>query len=136
MRIAPHRGAWGGHYNGVGGHIERGEHPANAAVRELQEESGITPESIRLCGVVIIETRRIPGIGLYVFMGQSGAEPARQSEEGVATWVPLDMLPSLPLVEDLPQLIPAAMAAYQGGPAFTARYTYDERNQLQIDLES
>ncbi len=89
-----------------------------------------------MCGVVIIDTRSMPGIGLYVFVGRSGAEPTHHSEEGVAEWVPLKELGSLPLVEDLSRLIPAALAAYRGGYAFSARYVYDDRDRLQIDLET
>ena len=37
IRIREDRGAWGGKYNGVGGHIEPGEDPLSAARRELVE---------------------------------------------------------------------------------------------------
>jgi len=33
---------YAGKYNGVGGHVEEGEDPMSAAVREIREETGIT----------------------------------------------------------------------------------------------
>ena len=36
----------GGKWNGLGGKVELGEDPANAAFRELEEESGLIPEKI------------------------------------------------------------------------------------------
>ncbi|HHH82541.1 MAG TPA: NUDIX domain-containing protein, partial [Chloroflexi bacterium] len=37
MRLHENRGAWAGKYNGVGGHVEAGEDPLTAAMRETAE---------------------------------------------------------------------------------------------------
>ena len=41
--ICKHRPEWQkGNYNGIGGHIEEGETPVAAMVREFEEETGVT----------------------------------------------------------------------------------------------
>ncbi len=41
LKGAAHKRLWANLYNGIGGHIERGEDALSAARRELAEESGL-----------------------------------------------------------------------------------------------
>ena len=124
---------WSGLLNGVGGHIEVGEDPKQGALREILEETGLSPTKLELVGVVLINLETSPGIGLYVFVGEVDAKgPLRTSPEGVAEWYPMEALETLPLVEDLPYLVPRAMESYQGAPAFCAHYSFDEHGALRI----
>ncbi len=134
LRTAPNRGAWGGLLNGIGGHIERGEDPLSAALRELEEEAGIIPDSLILSGVVMIDTNRSTGIGLYVFVGEANAVRPSAGPEGAAEWIPLESLEREDLVEDLPQLVPKAMEAFRSGIPFSARYSYDTQGNLVINF--
>lgn len=134
MRLSASRGAWAGQLNGLGGHIERGENPAASAHRELQEETGLEPIDLRLCGVVIIETRQTSGIGLFVFVGRASGSPSVTHEEGQPVWQDLATLDPNALVEDLPALLPRALAVYAGeAEPFCALYTYDADDRLQIE---
>jgi 8-oxo-dGTP diphosphatase len=135
LELPSNRGAWAGKLNGVGGHIERGEEPRASAVREVAEETGLTPgRSFRLCGVVLIDTQQVPGIALYVFVGEAPEGQARPSAEGTPVWIALDALDEQVLVEDLPTILPLALSAYRGRAPFTAAYTYDQDGSLQIDF--
>lgn len=134
LRLAEAKDAWAGHYNGVGGHVERGENPLDSARREILEEVGLQPSELKLCGVVVIDTRSPIGIGLYVFVGRAPRGELRPGAEGSPEWVALSALADLPLVEDLPQLIPRALAAYDHQATFCAHYSYDESGQLTIDF--
>ncbi len=134
LRIAADRGAWSGKLNGIGGHIQRGEDPLTSAKREIQEETGLKPSTLRLCGVVIVDVQEETGIGLYVFVGESPSAEIRPSPEGEPLWFPLKSLHDLDLVEDLPIIIPRALDCYRSGEPFSAAYRYDEEGKLTIDL--
>lgn len=132
LRLSEGRGAWSDHFNGVGGHIEQGEDPLSAARREIREETGLTPECLILSGVVIVDTGERPGIGLYVFVGETKREELQSSPEGSPTWISLNDMNEVLLVEDLPILLPKAISSYRGSAPFSAIYTYNHAGELTI----
>jgi 8-oxo-dGTP diphosphatase len=134
LRLADGRGAWAGHYNGIGGHLERGEDPLSAARREVAEETGSEPRGLRLCGVVTVDPGGRLGIGLYVFVGELDGNPLRDGPEGSSEWVAPGRLAGLPLVRDLPFLLPRALAAYREGTTFSAAYRATSQGALEIAL--
>jgi 8-oxo-dGTP diphosphatase len=137
LRLASDRGAWAGKYNGVGGHIEQGEDPTSAARREIFEETGMNPVSMVLCGVVMIDTGRDPGINLYIYVGEMEDKPSsRPNKEGSLHWVKLSEVHNLPTVEDLPILLPRALDAHHIKKPFSGRYAYDGDGTLNIQFSS
>jgi hypothetical protein len=62
--------------------------------------------------------------------------PLPPSSEGEPEWIPLDLLDQLPLVEDLPVLLPRVLSYKPGDLPFWARYFYDSEDQLQIFFSS
>jgi len=116
---APHKRLWAGKYNGIGGHLEPGESPHASALRELREETGLTAAALILRGIVHITMPKPPGILLFVFSGTAGDDVLISSEEGTPTWVNREDLDSLPLVEDLPALLPRIL---DPGPFVYATY--------------
>jgi len=52
LKGAPHKRLWADRYNGLGGHIERGEDVLTSARRELAEETGLQCPGLWLCGVI------------------------------------------------------------------------------------
>jgi len=137
LRLAPDRGPWGGKYNGVGGHIERGEDPTSAAKREILEETGYTPDALRLAGTVMIDTGKTPGIALYVFVGEVREyTPPLPNLEGTLHWIQLSKITNLDLIEDLPQLIPKSLGAYEANNPFSASYSYDHEGTLTIHFQT
>ena len=130
FRVSAGRGAWSGLLNGIGGHIEQGEDPLTSAFREIREETGLVPPDLRLCGVVVVDVGDDPGIGLYVFVGLTDGKTATGGREGEPVWVHPAQLHKSELVQDLPALIPRALASYRGGVPFSGLYTYDASGSL------
>lgn len=127
MQPGNDRLAWAGKFNAIGGHIEAGEAAQTSALREVMEETGLTPTSLWLAGTVQVDTGSTPGIGLYVFIGQSPYGDPVSGSEGRLEWVPLSKLASKPLVADLADLIPAALESEASKVPFSALTTFDEQ---------
>ncbi|MGC9346627.1 MAG: NUDIX hydrolase [Anaerolineae bacterium] len=130
LKGAANKRLWANKWNGIGGHVESDESPYRSAMRELKEETGLTPEELRLRAVVHITLPEPPGVVLFVFLGSADGEPTA-SDEGQPVWVDRDRLFSLPLVEDLEALLPRVL---EPGPVVFAHYTITPEG-LQITFD-
>ena len=85
-----------GSWETVHGHIEPGERPADAAVRELAEETGLTPERLyNLSRVESFYQHRIDEVALvpvFVAIVSDAAEPRLGAEHDRFEW--LDAAPA------------------------------------------
>lgn len=129
------KGSWDGRYNGLGGHIERGETALAAARRELQEESGLQAD-LRLVGTALIDTGKSPGIGLYVFNGEAGAGEFVPSEEGELAWIRLGEVKNFPVFEDVPIFLNKIRAMRPDDAPFSARSFTDAEGRWQVVFEA
>lgn len=134
LKGAPDKKIWANRYNGVGGHIEKGEDVYSAARRELLEETALMPDEIRLVGTVVVDAGEETGIGLYVILGSCGEGEPQPSNEGELEWVSFEEILEKSLVEDLPVLLPRVLAHKSGDPPFAARYYYDQEEKLVIEF--
>ena len=138
VKGAAHKKLWPNLYNGLGGHVEKGEDIFGAARRELFEESGLVVEALTLAGVITVDTGDNPGVGIFVFRGDMRVEDhqamprIKPSDEGSIEWVPLESVLGLHLVDDLHSLLPVVMDMQTGDEPFSARYEYDEGGHQKI----
>lgn len=134
LKGSPRKRLWPNLYNGIGGHVERGETVYDAAKREIAEEVGLTVVSdLRLCGTINIDVGAPErGIMLFVLTAVSHTREVRASREGRPQWVNWRSLDPAMMVEDLPILLPRVLSMGPNDPPFSARYWYDEADKLHM----
>jgi len=91
-------------WNGLGGHVERGENPLDSARREIWEESGLKVENIKLKYITFIEENN-QGICLFIFSGYSKNSSLVKSDEGDVRWFSEKEIKDLVTMNDLPELL-------------------------------
>ena len=94
----PNEGKW----IGVGGKFEPGETPDECMLREVREETGLTPASYYFCGVIHFISDTWEDEDMYLYRAEvSGAQtetlPACSEEQ--LRWVPEGELMDLPMWE-------------------------------------
>ena len=136
LKGSPNKRLWANQYNGIGGHVERGEDVLTAAKRELSEETGLVVQDLWLCGIITVDTSMDTGIGIFVFRGESSQKEVTPTSEGELDWVLIDEMNKLPLVEDLNVILPKALAIKTGDRPFYAHYSYDGKGDLNINFVS
>jgi 8-oxo-dGTP diphosphatase len=132
LKGAPTKRLWANKYNGIGGHIERGENILASTRRELLEETGLDVD-LWLCGTVIVDAGET-GICLFLFTGECLEGEPRPSPEGQAEWIAYESLSELPVVEDLPVLLAKIHHMQRGDQPFFAWSHYDEGEKLVVEF--
>lgn len=136
IKGAPTKKLWANKYNGIGGHVERGEDVLSAAKRELLEETGLQT-GLRLRGTVSVDAGEGIGVGMFVFtgaLGQTDVSALSPSDEGTLEWLSVSQLADRPVVEDVAVFLKKIFAMRESDPPFAARSFYDPSGRLQVEF--
>ena len=93
LLIHKKRGLGAGKINGPGGRLEPGETARAAAVREVQEELGVTPHDPQLRGELHFQFADGYALHCAVFLADGCAGEPVETEEAVPLWVRRDAVP-------------------------------------------
>lgn len=130
LKGAEDKRLWPGLYNGIGGHIEKGEDVLFAAKREILEETNLIATQLWLCGTITIDTQTNPGVCVFVFKGETKEDGLIPSQEGTLEWVKFSDVNHIPVVSDLRVLLPKILTMEYGHAPFSAHSFYNSEGKL------
>lgn len=124
-------GLGAGKINGPGGRLEPGETPAQAAIREVEEELCVTPMGVRKAGELRFQF--VDGYALhgYVFCADDCDGTPQETREAAPLWVDLEAIPYDRMWADDRTWIPHMLA----GRNFSGRFIFDGDQMLDHVLD-
>ena len=88
-----------------GGHVEPGESFTESVIREVYEETGLTIQNPRLCGVKQFQNRKGARYVVFFYKTMEFSGNLRSSEEGEVFWLPRNELQNHRLVDDFMDMV-------------------------------
>jgi mutator protein MutT len=123
------RGFGAGRYNGVGGKIEAGETIEQSAIREAQEEIGLTPVNYEKVAEIIFD-EYVKGqpeiVHMHVFLVSKWLGKLIESEEITPKWFNKNELPLNMMWPDDPYWLPQVLS----GKKLKAQFKLNENDRL------
>jgi 8-oxo-dGTP diphosphatase len=125
-----HEGKW----NGLGGKFEAGETPEECVIREVLEESGLSIQSPRYCGLLVFTSFKGNDWYVFVFTATEFSGELIDSPEGRLEWIPDEKLLDLNLWESDHIFFPWI----EDKKIFSAKFEYegDEMQGYQVVFHS
>lgn len=112
-----HEGKW----NGLGGKFEAGESPEACVIREVHEESGLSLQHPKLCGLIMFPNFKGHDWYVFVFTATEFSGDLIDSPEGQLEWIKDEELTRLKLWESDHIFFPWI----QKGEFFSAKFVYE-----------
>jgi 8-oxo-dGTP diphosphatase len=131
LLIHKKRGLGAGKINGPGGKLEPGETAVAAAIRETQEEIGVTPLQIEERGELSFQFTDGYSLHCTVFRAHDLVGEPVETDEATPMWVPVDAIPFDRMWEDDRHWLPELLA----GSRFEAWFEFDADRMLSKRIE-
>ena len=131
LLIRKKRGLGAGKVNGPGGRLEPGEEPLDCAVREVEEELGITPLGLEYRGENLFQFIDGYSIHVYAFVASEYEGEVKETEEATPLWTNVDAIPYDEMWEDDRLWLPHSL----GGLTPQGRYIFAGDRMLDWELE-
>lgn len=132
LLIRKKRGLGAGKINGPGGKLDPGEDPLVGAVREVQEEIGITPTGVEQRGEIRFQFTDGLAMHGFVFVARDFTGTLRETEEAAPLWTCVDRIPYAEMWADDEFWMPSLLA----GRKFTGRALFDGDTLLDQRFET
>jgi 8-oxo-dGTP diphosphatase len=131
LLILKKRGLGAGKINGPGGRVQPGESPRDCAIREVEEELGVTPLGVRACGELRFQF--LDGLSIHgsVFRAEGCAGEPRETAEAVPLWTRISEIPYQRMWADDRLWLPHLLA----GRRFEGRFLFDGDRMLGGEVE-
>lgn len=131
LLIRKKRGLGAGKINAPGGRFEPGETALECAIREVEEELGVTACEISEVGELSFQFVDGYGIHAHVFRAGGCSGEPRETEEAVPLWTPVEQIPYAEMWADDALWVPLLLA----GQRFVGRFVFDQDAMLDHELE-
>ena len=132
LLIRKKRGLGAGKINGPGGRLEPGETAEQAAIRETQEEIGVTPTGLEHVGELFFQF--LDGYKLHVAVfAASGCEGSLiETDEATPIWTDIGRIPYEEMWQDDPHWLPLVVkrARFRGFFVFEVEKLLDHKIEL------
>jgi len=132
LLILKKRGLGGGKINAPGGKIEPGETAWEAAIRESQEEVGLTPHDPEARGVVCFQFTDGYSLHCTVFTARGCSGTPVETDEARPFWNAIDTIPYHEMWEDDHIWLPLLMR----GETFYGRFHFEGEKMLSHELQT
>jgi 8-oxo-dGTP diphosphatase len=130
LLILKKRGLGAGKINGPGGRIEPGETPMQAAIRETEEELGVTPLGVEERGELHFQFEDGYALHCTVFVATDCLGEPVETDEAEPRWTSLDAIPYGDMWADDQHWLPGVI---QGG-RFKGFFRFEGDRMLTNDV--
>lgn len=80
-------------WNALGGRKQGNESPLQAAIRETQEEAGVTPQNLRHAANLFFHFANYPDMYCFAFIADKYSGLPAETAEAKPSWFPINRLP-------------------------------------------
>ena len=132
LLIRKKRGLGAGKINGPGGRLEEGETALESAIRETQEEIGVTPVDLEHIGELFFQFLDGYKLHVAVFAADGCEGELRETDEATPIWTEISKIPYHDMWEDDAHWLPLLLKRKK----FRGYFVFDGEKLLSHRLDS